>query len=135
MPLLLATAAPAPAAKTPTGRVPRRVRAIVALGAAGDRRAVPALVGCLDDTDDGWVRAAAVTALGDLGDPRAIAPLCRVLFYQGDRHRPHDGWEYPGASNVDVPWEAWADVAVPRHRQRRRAMRCCGSACAAPRSG
>jgi hypothetical protein len=111
MALLLATAtSPAPAAKTPTGRVPRRVRAIVALGAAGDRRAVPVLVGCLVDTDDGWVRAAAATALGDLGDPRAIAPLCRVIFYQGDRHRPHDGWEYPGASNVDVPWEAWADV-------------------------
>ena len=111
MPLLLATASsPAPAAKTPPGVVPRRVRAIVALGAAGDRRAVPVLVGCLVDTDDGWVRAAAATALGDLGDPRAIAPLCRVLFYLGDRHRPHDGWEYPGASNVDVPWEAWADV-------------------------
>ncbi|MBL9089478.1 MAG: hypothetical protein JNM10_20230 [Planctomycetia bacterium] len=33
-----------------------------------------------------------------------------MLFYLGDRHRPHDGWEYPGASNTDVPWEAWADV-------------------------
>lgn len=111
MPLLLSTAAP-PAAPTttPPGRVARRVRAVVALGAAGRHEAVPVLVRCLADTDDGWVRAAAATALGDLRDPRAIAPLCQVLFYLGDRHRPHDGWEYPGASNTDVPWEAWADV-------------------------
>lgn len=110
VPLLVATAEPTPA-PTPPGAVPRRVRAVVALGRTGDVSAVPALVACLADTQDGWVRAAAAAALGDLGDPRALVPLCRVLFYLGDRHRPHDGWEYPGASNTDVPFEAWADVA------------------------
>lgn len=108
-PLLLATAARRPD-PTPAGQVPRRVRAVVALGAAGDPSAVPTLLGCLDDREVGWVRVAAVRALGDLGDPRALGPVARILFYQGDRQRPHDGWEYPGATNVDVPWEAWADV-------------------------
>ena len=110
LPLLLATARPGPS-PTPPGLVPRRVRAIVALGAIGDARATEVLLPCLDDRQDGWVRLAATEALGTLRDPRAVVPLCRVLFYLGDRHRPHDGWEYPGAGNTDVPEDAWADVA------------------------
>src|SRR5439155_5195054 len=68
LPLLVATAK-RQAKPTPPGRVARRVRAIVALGAIGDRSAVPVLVRCTEDVSDepaenGWVRAAAVTALG-----------------------------------------------------------------------
>jgi len=110
MPFLLATAAPR-ATRTPAGLVPRRVRALVLLGARRDPEALPALLGSLDDQqNDGWVRVAAVTALGDLGDPRAIVPLCRVLFYLGDVHRVRDAWEYPGADNTDIPADQWADA-------------------------
>jgi len=108
LPLLLATAAGGPA--TPRGRVPRRVRAIVVLGACGDRRATPILAAALSDREDGWVRAAAAAALGDLGDPAAVVPLAKTLFYLGDVHRPRDSWDYPGKGNTDVPAEAWNDV-------------------------
>ena len=103
---------PRPAAlRTPRGRLPRRVRAIVALGLAGDADAVHDLIPCLDDLeDDGPVRLAAATALGDLGDARAIPALCRVLFYLGDVHRPRDAWDYPGVDNTDVPADRWDSV-------------------------
>ena len=103
---------PRPASlRTPHGRLPRRVRAIVALGLAGDKRAVEDLIPCIDDLqDDGPVRFAAVTALGDLGDPRAILALCRVIFYLGDVHRPRDSWDFPGADNTDVPADRWDTV-------------------------
>lgn len=103
-------AASRPGARTGAGAVGRRVRAVVLLGALGDRGVVPSLVPLLDDREDGWVRAAAATALGDLGDPRAIGPLCRVLLYLGDRHRPADLWDYPGSDNTALSPEAWADV-------------------------
>ncbi len=97
--------------RTPPGRLPRRVRAIVTLGMIGDRRAVDELVPCIVDlNDEGWVRAAAVTALGDIGDPRVIPDLCRVLFYTGDLHRPRDSWDYPGVDNTDVPADRWDTV-------------------------
>jgi len=109
-PLLLATATPG-ATRTAAGLVPRRVRAIVLLGARREAAALPALLSSLDDQgNDGWVRVAAVTALGDLGDPRAIVPLCRVLFYLGDVHRVRDAWEYPGADNTDIPVDQWAEA-------------------------
>jgi HEAT repeat protein len=104
---LLAVASP-PSEPAP-GRTPRRVRAIVALGLCGDRAATPVLLRALDDRD-GWVRVAAAYALGDLGDPAAVAPLCRVLFYLGDRHRLHDSWDYPGRDNVPVTAEEWRSV-------------------------
>jgi len=110
VPALIRVARQAPT-KTPPGRIPRRVRAIVALGLIGDRRAVDTLLPCVDDLKDvGWVRAAAAAALGDLGDPRALPALCRVLFYLGDVHRPRDSWDYPGADNTDVPAERWDTV-------------------------
>ncbi len=110
VPLLLATAARG-ATRTPAGLVPRRVRAVVLLGARREPSALDALLSCLDDQhNDGWVRVAAVTALGDLGDPFAIVPLCRVLFYLGDVHRVRDSWEYPGADNTDLAPDAWADA-------------------------
>lgn len=110
LPTLLAVAR-APAVRTPPGRVPRRVRAIVALGVIGDRAAVDVLTPCLADaTQDGWVRVAAATALGDIGDPRAIPALCRALYYTGDIHRPRDAWDYPGGDNTDVPADRWNTV-------------------------
>ena len=123
-PLLLATATPptplvdptvrvyrAAAARTAIpGRLPRRVRAIVALGALRDRRATPVLIACLSDQDDGWARVAAANALGDIGDPAAAVALCNLLSYAGDRHRVRDGWDYPGSSETDVPQADWNDV-------------------------
>jgi HEAT repeat protein len=108
LPYLLAVATPRESG-TPPGLVPRRVRAIVALGLIGDRRATPVLVKGLDDKN-GWVRVAAANAVGDLGDPSAVAPLCRILFYLGDLHRPFDSWDYPGRSNVDISEEDWQSV-------------------------
>ena len=120
MPLLLATAAGgrggaaathgSKGSEGPKGSVPRRVRAVVALGMLGDRRATPVLVACLDERTDGWVRVAAAYALGDLGDPAAAPALCRVLSYAGDLHRPRDNWAYPGVGNTDVPPEAWPEA-------------------------
>lgn len=54
-----------------------RVRAAVALGALGSRRAVPALVRTLRDVReaDYDVRAACAHALGQLGDDAAVEPL------------------------------------------------------------
>jgi HEAT repeat protein len=95
---------------TPKGRVPRRVRAILALGMVGDRGARPILEAALDDHEDGWVRVGAATALGDLGDPAAAPALANVLFYLGDVHRLRDAWEYPGAGNTEVAEADWNDV-------------------------
>jgi HEAT repeat protein len=51
------------------------------LGAADNRRAVPALIKALDDTNV-HVRQAAATALGELGDARGIQPLIAALHNQ-----------------------------------------------------
>src|SRR5262245_2538802 len=51
-----------------------RVQAALDLGASKDERAVPALVGALDDRNAS-VRAAAAAALGRLGDRSAVAEL------------------------------------------------------------
>ena len=97
--------------RTPAGLAARRVRAIVALGAIGDRRATGVLARTVEnDHDDGWARAAAATAIGDLGDPAALKSLCHVLFYLGDLHRLFDSWDYPGLGNTDVPEARWSEV-------------------------
>jgi len=106
---LLAAATPS-ALPTPKGRVPRRVRAILILGLARVKEAIPALEASLDDKQPGWVRVAAANALGDIGDPSAVVALCRVLFYLGDIHRSRDAWDYPGGGNTDVPESEWSDV-------------------------
>jgi HEAT repeat protein len=57
-----------------------RVAACRALGAIGDRQAVPPLIQALGDRDrDRDVRAAACWALGQIGDPQAIPPLIQAL--------------------------------------------------------
>jgi HEAT repeat protein len=63
-----------------------REEAAKSLGAAGDRRAVPALVASLSD-GDGGVRTRAVNSLGELGDPQAIRPLLAMLLNEEDPFR------------------------------------------------
>jgi HEAT repeat protein len=60
-----------------SGRPQGRRRAARALGAQGDRRAVPALIAALEDADPG-VRYEAVLALDVLNDPAALPSLIRV---------------------------------------------------------
>ena len=55
-----------------------RVVAARRLGGAGDKRAVPALIGAMADKD-AWVRKAAAQSLGLLGDVRAVEPLIGAL--------------------------------------------------------
>jgi HEAT repeat protein len=54
------------------------VAACEALGAIGDRQAVPPLIQALGDGDRG-VRAAACGALGEIGDGQAVSPLIQAL--------------------------------------------------------
>ncbi len=55
-----------------------RKRAAEALGHLGERKAVDALVGTLQDADR-LVRRSAVEALGKLADPRALQPVLGML--------------------------------------------------------
>ena len=57
---------------------------IKALGFIGDRRATPALIPFLTDTDN---REAAATALGLLRDPRAVEPIIPTLIVTEKRYR------------------------------------------------
>ena len=93
----------------PIGRMPRAVRAIVALGMLGDRRATPVLARGLR-SPDGWVRVAAATALGDLGDPAGAPALAEHLTNTGDVFRSRDQWDYPGRSATTVAEGAWSTV-------------------------
>jgi HEAT repeat protein len=109
LPHLLAVAGTPEGKSTPPGHLPRRLRAIVALGLLGDRRATPVLLSGLAGPD-GWVRVSSAYALGDLGDPAAAVALARVLFYLGDRHRVLDSWDYPGLDNTPLTAEEWQSV-------------------------
>ncbi|MBE9182138.1 HEAT repeat domain-containing protein [Oculatella sp. LEGE 06141] len=64
--------------RTEMGGYPLRRNAARALGKLGDRRAVPALLHCLDCSDF-YVREAAAQSLGMLGDPVCIPALLRFL--------------------------------------------------------
>ena len=64
--------------RTEEGGYPLRRNAARALGKLGDRRAMPALIKCLD-CPDYYVREAAAQALEMLGDPAAIPPLMQLL--------------------------------------------------------
>lgn len=88
------------------GRVPRIMRAVLALGLMGRREATAPLVACLE-CPDGWVRVATSTALGDLGDPAATIALCHQLTYRGDLHRPLDQWDWPGTRQTTVSEADW----------------------------
>jgi hypothetical protein len=61
--------------RDPSWRV--RLQAVVVLGKLRDRRAAPALITALDDSNE-TVRGLAAQVLGDLGDPRAQAALERA---------------------------------------------------------
>lgn len=70
------TAAPA---QTPAPRdTTARMNALLELGRAGDRAAVPALIAALRDPNRD-VRWVAIEALGDLGDRRAVPALVQYL--------------------------------------------------------
>jgi phycocyanobilin lyase alpha subunit len=64
--------------RTEQGGYPLRRNAARALGKLGDRRAVPALLRCLDCRDF-YVREAATQSLGQLGDPDCIPCLLQLL--------------------------------------------------------
>lgn len=66
-----------------------RTAAARALGAIGDKQAVPSLVGLLQDFDP-IVASAAADALGQIGDSSAIPGLKKVLEgYKSDGDRHH----------------------------------------------
>lgn len=64
--------------RTSEGGYPLRRNAARALGKLNDRRAVPALIACLDCTDF-YVREAAAQSLEMLGDPSCIPHLTQIL--------------------------------------------------------
>lgn len=64
--------------RTELGGYPLRRNAARALGKLADRRAVPALLNCLNSSDF-YVRAAAAQSLGMLADPVSIPPLMKLL--------------------------------------------------------
>jgi HEAT repeat protein len=105
VPLLLHEARTGVAGK-PVGRMPRAVRAIVALGFLGDRRATPVLADDLQSLD-GWVRTAAASALGDLGDPAGAVALAVQATTIGDLFRARDQWDYPGTTETSIPQSEW----------------------------
>ncbi len=65
-------------AMQPTSHALTRAHAAEALGKLGDQRAVPALIGALND-EYHLVRTYAAAALGDLGDESAIEPLTSIV--------------------------------------------------------
>jgi HEAT repeat protein/beta-lactamase regulating signal transducer with metallopeptidase domain len=65
--------------------------AATALGEAGNRAAVPALIEALND-EDASVREHVATALGEIGDRRAVLPLARTVTDDSSaRVREHAG--------------------------------------------
>lgn len=64
--------------RTELGGYPLRRNAARALGKLGDRRAVPALMGCLNCSDF-YVREAAAQSLEALGDPACVPALIQLL--------------------------------------------------------
>ena len=64
--------------RSPDGGYPLRRNSARALGKLGDRRAVPALIECLE-CDDFYVREAAAQSLGKLGDRVSIPALMKLL--------------------------------------------------------
>lgn len=64
--------------RTELGGYPLRRNAARALGKLGDRRAVPALLECLECADV-YVQAAAAQSLGALGDPSCIPAMLEIL--------------------------------------------------------
>ena len=85
-----------------------RLNAARALGELGDRRAVPALVHALRDSERN-VREEVIHALGSLGDDRAVGPLSRMLAHVwAERNRFHSVWAL-ARINTDTSWMGLID--------------------------
>lgn len=86
--------------RTPDGGYPLRRNSARALGKLGDRKAVPALIRCLDCSDF-YVRDAAVESLGRLGDPVCIPELMKLLDGGLEAAQP-----IPGCPHLAQPYNA-----------------------------
>lgn len=86
--------------RTPDGGYPLRRNAARALGKLGDRRAVPALLTCLN-CPDFYVREAAAQSLGTLGDRTCAAPLLQLLAGGLAAAQP-----IPGCPHLAQPYDA-----------------------------
>lgn len=86
--------------RTPDGGYPLRRNAARALGKLNDRRAVPALIQCLDCSDF-YVREAAAQSLGALGDRAAAEPLLHLLAGGVEAAQP-----IPGCPHLAQPYDA-----------------------------
>jgi phycocyanobilin lyase alpha subunit len=86
--------------RTPDGGYPLRRNSARALGKLGDRKAVPALIRCLDCSDF-YVRDAAAESLGILGDPVCIPKLMKLLEGGLEAAQP-----IPGCPHLAQPYNA-----------------------------
>lgn len=86
--------------RTPDGGYPLRRNAARALGKLGDRRAVPALITCLN-CPDFYVREAAAQSLGCLGDRACVTALLQLLTGGLAAAQP-----IPGCPHLAQPYDA-----------------------------
>jgi phycocyanobilin lyase alpha subunit len=86
--------------RTPEGGYPLRRNSARALGKLGDRKAVPALIRCLNCSDF-YVRDAAAESLGMLGDPVCIPELMKLLEGGLEAAQP-----IPGCPHLAQPYNA-----------------------------
>jgi phycocyanobilin lyase alpha subunit len=86
--------------RTPDGGYPLRRNSARALGKLEDRKAVPALMKCLDCSDF-YVRDAATESLGMLGDPVCVPKLMALLDGGLEAAQP-----IPGCPHLAQPYDA-----------------------------
>jgi phycocyanobilin lyase alpha subunit len=86
--------------RTPDGGYPLRRNSARALGKLGERKAVPALIRCLECSDF-YVREAAGQSLGMLGDPVCIPALMKLLEGGLAAAQP-----IPGCPHLAQPYDA-----------------------------
>lgn len=86
--------------RTPDSGYPLRRNSARALGKLGDRKAVPALMKCLDCSDF-YVRDAAAESLGMLGDPVCVPKLMALLNGGLAAAQP-----IPGCPHLAQPYDA-----------------------------
>lgn len=86
--------------RTPEGGYPLRRNSARALGKLEDRRAVPALIDCLDCSDF-YVREAAAKSLGKLGDPVCVPKLMQLI--EGGLA---EAMPIPGCPHLAQPYDA-----------------------------
>lgn len=100
----LITALDDEADRTELGGYPLRRNAARALGKLADRRAVPALIHCLDCSDF-YVREAAAQSLGMLGDPICAPALLQLLEGGVEANQLVPGRPHP-AQPIEAAMEA-----------------------------